>query len=587
MVTETVAGRETPREVVGGRLRGGNEVRTILSIVGLVALFFLLAVTSVRNKSTTNDETWHVVSGLVFLRTGDLRMNTDHPYFPNALVALPLAKDKSFFLPGVKDERFRQAQADFLSEGTAALNGGVKDRGKHVLPPRYIFLPHVIMASVAAAFLLAYGFLLQRYAGSRVALLAVILLGFSPTFLAHSRLATTELPPTAAIFLASFVLWRAHRARTRRTYVMLLIAFVALSFLALMAKYTSLFVAPVWLALAGYSAFVRSAARRVVVRAFHAVAAVIAVLTLWLGGLDAAYGFQRLTLQETKHEDTALIREEKEMLAQKGGTWLVDIYERYRLPFPYYVRGVMFNMVFKHILGHESFFLGKYKDVGPWYYPVAFLVKETVPFVIGALVFAPWALAQLRRGGATGHLVFLWIPPAVLALIVTFSHVKIGIRHMLPVYPFLALGVAVMADRFMTSKRRRVIVVVGALSVLATVVRVHPHYLSYFNAFAGGSANGYRWLLDSNFDWGQNEILAKQIVAASDRPIDYEGSDLPRPGNTYLIRLAEIYARPRNRDKRDIALKDLLEEGTLRIVDRSLPTHWVVYYPVEESSAEK
>ncbi len=137
----------------------------------------------------------------------------------------------------------------------------------------------------------------------------------------------------------------------------------------------------------------------------------------------------------------------------------------------------------------------------------------------------------------------------------------------------------------MTKTLHRVIVYAGAFSILVTAVAVHPHYLSYFNTFAGGSANGYTWLQDSNDDWGQNEILAKRIVEESGGTIDYEGGDLPRPGTYYLIRLAELYARPRNLDEREIALRELLEKGKLRVVKRSLPTHWLVYYPVEESPA--
>ena len=33
---------------------------------------------------------------------------------------------------------------------------------------------------------------------------------------------------------------------------------------------------------------------------------------------------------------------------------------------------------------------------------------------------------------------------------------------------------------------------------------VHPHYLSYFNQLSGGPSNGYRLLVDSSNDWGQD-----------------------------------------------------------------------------------
>jgi hypothetical protein len=57
-----------------------------------------------------------------------------------------------------------------------------------------------------------------------------------------------------------------------------------------------------------------------------------------------------------------------------------------------------------------------------------------------------------------------------------------------------------------------------------------PHYLAYFNEFAGGSANGYRYLVDSNLDWGQD---LKGLKAFMDRRgidriyLSYFGSDSP------------------------------------------------------------
>ena len=35
-------------------------------------------------------------------------------------------------------------------------------------------------------------------------------------------------------------------------------------------------------------------------------------------------------------------------------------------------------------------------------------------------------------------------------------------------------------------------------------VSIFPHYLAYFNELAGGPKNGYKFLVDSNLDWGQD-----------------------------------------------------------------------------------
>ena len=53
---------------------------------------------------------------------------------------------------------------------------------------------------------------------------------------------------------------------------------------------------------------------------------------------------------------------------------------------------------------------------------------------------------------------------------------------------------------------RYIAVPVAALGVWLVLgaLRVSPHYLAYFNQIAGGPGNGYRCLVDSNLDWGQD-----------------------------------------------------------------------------------
>ena len=50
--------------------------------------------------------------------------------------------------------------------------------------------------------------------------------------------------------------------------------------------------------------------------------------------------------------------------------------------------------------------------------------------------------------------------------------------------------------------RALVLVLAGWYAV--GTLRVHPHYLAYFNELGGGPRNGYRLLVDSNLDWGQD-----------------------------------------------------------------------------------
>jgi hypothetical protein len=61
------------------------------------------------------------------------------------------------------------------------------------------------------------------------------------------------------------------------------------------------------------------------------------------------------------------------------------------------------------------------------------------------------------------------------------------------------------------------LVLVAWLAVVS--ILAHPFYIEYFNEFAGGARNGYKYLLDSNLDWGQDLKRLKKYLA--DRKVDH------------------------------------------------------------------
>jgi hypothetical protein len=84
------------------------------------------------------------------------------------------------------------------------------------------------------------------------------------------------------------------------------------------------------------------------------------------------------------------------------------------------------------------------------------------------------------------------------------SGINIGMRHILPVYPFLYVGVAGwLATR---ANRRPGVYVLAALAALqiGECARITPDYLAFFNELAGGPGRGPEYLVDSNIDWGQD-----------------------------------------------------------------------------------
>jgi tetratricopeptide (TPR) repeat protein len=152
--------------------------------------------------------------------------------------------------------------------------------------------------------------------------------------------------------------------------------------------------------------------------------------------------------------------------------------------------------------------LGTVYPHGRWtYFPVAFAIKTTLGLLI-LLALVPLSLARLRtdRPGDNDwrELLFLIVPAAIYFLVAMGSGMNIGVRHILPVYPFLMILAAWGAWQLIQRQRRWAYVV--ALLLLwnaVSSVRTFPVYLAYSNELWGGPSQTYKYLSDSNADWGQ------------------------------------------------------------------------------------
>lgn len=144
--------------------------------------------------------------------------------------------------------------------------------------------------------------------------------------------------------------------------------------------------------------------------------------------------------------------------------------------------------------GHPSFLLGELRLTGWWYFfPVVLFYKTPLAFLLLCLAI-PW----LGRRA--------WLPSAcglLLLLVVMPSRINLGIRHLLPIYPLLAIGAGLVLWECL--RNRSVLRYVGGILLgwqfIATGL-AHPDYFAYFNELALGEPEEIR--VDSDLDWGQN-----------------------------------------------------------------------------------
>lgn len=158
--------------------------------------------------------------------------------------------------------------------------------------------------------------------------------------------------------------------------------------------------------------------------------------------------------------------------------------------------------------GHPAYLMGHHSVHGwPHYYLIALLVKTPLPTLVlalGSLAAAATGLRRWRRA----ELALLLPLVCFVGYASIFVHVNTGIRHVLAVVPIvgvLAAGLVTAEGRARRWARPTVMLLVGAQAL--ELALVFPHHLSYFNQIAGGSRNGWRWLADSNLDWGQDDLF--------------------------------------------------------------------------------
>lgn len=474
-------------------------------LIPAVLLFFFLALHSATDDSPTMDEQNHLARGLAFLETGDPRLSVEHPPLVNTLSALPVWALLDVRLP---TDHPSWSQPD----GWYAFADLLLWEYNHDVT-RMIFLARlpIIFLTIGLA-LVAFHAARQMWPAESgrhkarpgvASLLAFAFVLFDPNILAHGRYTTTDLGGALFVFLAAILLWQLWQA-PHLSWSRLATAALGIG-LAFGSKLSTLAFTPIFVLLAvlplhrpDQASSWRAAGRRV---AHLALAWAGALVIVW-----AIFGFQwgRLHFQH-------------DALARLNGL---------AGPMPAFWSGIE-QIALLSGGGRPSFLLGQTSTEGFLaYFPVAFLTKTP----LATLLMLPLALGifwrdnrkpQLNRE-AHAAIYFLLLPAVLYFLLSMTSDLNIGYRHLLPILPFLYLliagGLARGLQRPSAARSRALTFASTALpaALLFSTLVVHPHYVSFFNVAAGGPANGYRILVDSNVDWGQDLLRLRNWMDAHD-----------------------------------------------------------------------
>jgi hypothetical protein len=421
-------------------------------LLGLTAAYLSITISTAWTDSVTVDEVSHLPAGYSYVATGDFRLNIQHPPLVKLLAGLPLralelkpVEDS----PGWDNPQDQVFGRDFLIRNTA--------------PTRSIvFLGRLPMILVGLFLGLCMYWWSRQLWGDRPALVVFGLFAFSPNLLAHARLVTTDVGVAAFTVATVALLWKFSRDGAWRW------AWLASAALgcALLTKYNGLVTLAIAVSLVVGDWAIKNFPER-----------------------DPAHSLRRMLM--------LLL-----LLAAVPAVMIALIFDP-----PHglstYITG--FNRLYAdHNPNVYNYIWGEWSSDAFWnYYLLAQFWKIPIPML--ALFFGSLLLVRLRDRRLLTDWMFILLPLAAFHGAGVINSANIGLRHVMPIFPFMMIS-AGAAVGWLLERKRAGYIALGALAIwyVGGTMAAYPHLLPYFNELAGGTNGGNRYLDDSNIEWGES-----------------------------------------------------------------------------------
>jgi hypothetical protein len=441
-----------------------------------------------QDDSLTMDELAHLPAGYSYLTQKDMRLNPEHPPLIKDLAAIPLLFIKNIYFPAdIK------AWKDDIN--------GQWDFGNNFLfhsgnPAEIMIfwgrLPMILILVLLGFYIFKAT---KEFFGNKAGLLALFLFSFSPTFLAHGRLVTTDVGAAAGAFIATYYFIKALKDGSRKSIIIAGIAFG----LAELAKFSLILLIPLFCLLA-LAWWIIKSGKLIPTLKILILVFIIGYLTLW-----PVYQYHTWNYPAERQ-----VRDTELLLSSFGSRplansviWMAD--KPILRPYAQYFLGV-FMILQRASGGNTTYFMGEISAAG-WktYFPIVYLIKEPLSFHILTLIALLYAVWLRKRPSffVFSLLVFIGLYWATSLR----SNLNIGVRHLLPTFPFIFILTAAGIMNLIKPPFLKIkyVLLAGLLLWQAiSVITVYPSFLAYFNELTSGPDNGYKYTVDSNLDWGQD-----------------------------------------------------------------------------------
>jgi hypothetical protein len=371
--------------------------------------------------------------------------------------------------------------------------------------------------------------------GTKAGLLALSLYAFDTNILGHNHYVTTDLGIAAFMFFAFYYFIKYLKTPSYKTIILAGI-FMGL---AQLAKFSSVLMFPVFgIALLLYIFFRKDklpfsflGSRKIkkfrVQKFYFYATTFIAALLIHLALIGIVYELNIYAMPPAKiHQlaDTQIYGK----IATIAKPFIHKMADNPILrPYSQYLIGLV--MVFGRVAGgNTTYFFGQVTNQSfREYFPMVFLIKEPIAnlllillAVVTGLYLAlkrnlsdfPLKIGNNIKNYLNSHiaefsmLMFIFL----YAYVSITGNLNIGFRHLFPILPFIFILVAKEVAFLGSALGRKYqkyfwgIVLLLVMWLAAVAATAFPNYLAYFNELVGGSKNGYKYVTDSNVDWGQD-----------------------------------------------------------------------------------
>ncbi len=529
-------------------------------LVGILIIAGVLMLKVSAGDSAIVDEIAHMPAGYGYVHNFDYRLNPEHPPLLKALAMLPVLSLNPVFPTDIKAWTTDvNGQWDM---GRAFLYQSGNNPAELIRVARYFPIFLTLLATLLVYLLAA------RLFGHVWALWPTLLFALSPTILAHGHYVTTDIAATFGVLLGTMAFWGYIYSPSKKTIILAGLAFGV----AELCKFSTVLLIPYFAALAIIWALVLAwgnelpGAKKVSVfsrLAFKKLGGTIAIIAI--GYIFIVYPvyflFTRNYSLEHQSSDTVYL-----MSSYGGGptapgtmcklsrcpadlTIWASKHEITR-PFAEYSLGVLMTIQ-RAAGGNSSYFLGDLMKTGSrLYFPLVFSIKETLPAILAILVALSVAFLGIfkafrdpKERWSRKLLKFLenrFMEFSLLLFVLFYwgwsmkTPLNIGVRHLLPTIPLIYILLTGAWKRWVGDGKKvwkKIFIFILIIWSIAETFSSYPYFLSYFNEVAGGNMNGYRYVTDSNYDWGQDMLRLKDFVDAHPEiqkiAVDYFGGGSP------------------------------------------------------------